>query len=172
MFNLLSSLFRSRPQTELMGYSVLEERCLDGLDDALRLIPPAEKVDLVRALNEVPLLVATESAPLKFLRRESFNFRAAARRLCSYWFYRRKFFGDRAFLPMTITGSGAMSEEDISAFSLGHFVLVGEENSLAPSFFVDRGAVLLNMSPLTQSRCTFYCSLCYVKMSVRLLTEL
>jgi hypothetical protein len=50
-----------------LGNSELHEKFLDGFDDALLLIPPAEKVNLLRALNKVPLLVATESAPLRFL---------------------------------------------------------------------------------------------------------
>jgi hypothetical protein len=59
--------------------------------------------------------VTTESPLVRFLRFENFDPWAAAKRLVSYWEQRKQIFGERAFLPMDMSGNGALAAQDIAA---------------------------------------------------------
>jgi hypothetical protein len=89
------------------------------MQEALRVVPLYEKVDYLKALEVSPQLVMTESDPLRFLRHQNFNAQTAAQGLARYWKRRRELFGERTFLPMTITGDGALSVEDIESINSG-----------------------------------------------------
>lgn len=90
------------------------------LEEAMDLLSEEEKSGYVAATRCVPYLVQTESDPLKFLKCEAYNAWAAARRLAYYWKKRLEIFGDRAFLPLTLSGNGALNEEDIASFYAGY----------------------------------------------------
>jgi hypothetical protein len=77
---------------------------------ALNLIPAEDKKDYVEAVRIAPLLIKTESHPIKFLRSRDFNPWTAAMALVLYWKYRRQLFGRRWLLTLDDTGSGAMDE--------------------------------------------------------------
>jgi hypothetical protein len=80
-------------------------------------ISPEMKVEYMEALRVCPEVVETESAPLLFLRRENFNYWAAALRLVSYWKLRKEAFGADAFLPLQLKlspASGTRSCFDVS----------------------------------------------------------
>ena len=65
-------------------------------------------------------LVQTETDPLQFVRYCNYDLWAGAQRLCLYWTERLALFGpQRAFLPMTLTGQGALTKEDISTIQAG-----------------------------------------------------
>jgi hypothetical protein len=89
------------------------------MQEALRVVPLYEKEDYLKALEVSPQLVMTESDPLRFLRHQNFNAQTAAQGLARYWKRRREIFGERTFLPMTITGDGALSAEDIEFINSG-----------------------------------------------------
>lgn len=93
------------PQEELRAYAQLEL--------AIQLIEPMQKIDYLNALRLAPHLVMIESNPLKFLLHASFNAAAAAQGIVRYWKRRREIFKERAFLPMTITGDGALTQDAI-----------------------------------------------------------
>lgn len=94
------------------------------LDSAIALLPEADKAALLEARALVPDLYEKESPPLRFLRHESFNLWAAARRLAMYWKTRKELFGDRAFLPMNQTGEGTLTRDDIIVLSSGFYTLL------------------------------------------------
>ena len=71
------------------------------LQEAIDKMPYARKDAYQDALKHAPQLVVTESIPAWFLLYEKRNVQAAAQRLTSYWKERKKFFGDKAFLPLT-----------------------------------------------------------------------
>lgn len=50
---------------------------------------------------------------------------AAACRLIKYWEIRNKIFGERGFLPMVMTGHGALTEEDVTGMDVGATLLLG-----------------------------------------------
>lgn len=98
---------------------VIQQRALNHLKEVLEFISPDRKAAYLQALNECPHLVQTESDPLKFLRFEKYNSWSASERLVTYWRKRKEWFGDRAFLPMDLSGNGALSEEDVNYIASG-----------------------------------------------------
>jgi hypothetical protein len=108
---------------ESQGLS-LQHQALTQLEEALATIEDYEKEDYLKALEVAPRLVLLESDPTRFLRFTNFNTAAAARRLVLYWKRRREVFGYRAFLPLTLTGNGALSNEDIESFKTGSAVFL------------------------------------------------
>jgi hypothetical protein len=94
------------------------------LREAIKLIPEEEKADYLEALEVAHHLLTSESDPMKFLRYHNFDVKAAAEDLVRYWKRRRESFGDRAFLPMNISGNGALSTHEIEFFETGVFVFL------------------------------------------------
>jgi hypothetical protein len=69
-------------------------------------------------------MVKTETKFLDFLRTDDFDPWKAAKRLALYWKYRKYYFGERWLLPMTQTGSGALSMEDVKIMRTGYSVFL------------------------------------------------
>lgn len=113
------------PEQHRAGYVALKE--------ALEQLPQEMKAALVEAVRKCPDLVATESDPILFLRREEFNVWAAAFRLALYWKMRKECFGERAFLAITVTdGTCALSAEDISLLRTGFRVVLPDDQQGRP----------------------------------------
>lgn len=81
---------------------------LKPLQKALSSLPASKTQAYRRAEAECPELVSPERKEM-FLEREDNSIDHASRRLARYWEYRSSLFGDRCYLPMTL--SGAMKEE-------------------------------------------------------------
>ena len=80
----------------------------------------SEKRAYETAQEIVPNLVATEIPLRGFLCTEDYDPDKAARRCALYWKYRREVFGDKRWLlPMTQTGTGALTEPDINFLRTG-----------------------------------------------------
>jgi len=111
------------------------------IDDALAGIANEDKLAFLYALEHVPDLIAIESHPAKFLLREDFNVSKAIKRLCLYWKCRYENFGpDRAFLPMTLCGDGAMDQDAIEAFQSGPMIPLQGPDAL---YYADYDHILL-----------------------------
>jgi hypothetical protein len=126
------------------------------MQEALELIP--EKEAYLEAQRRVPFLVATESPPLRFLRHEDFDPSAAAKRLVYYWQQRKEIFGKRAFLPIDLTGNGALDAEDIIVVNTKFVALLPPDQDNRACFYYDRlpmkdGSLYSNES---RSRAIFY----------------
>jgi hypothetical protein len=106
------------------------------MQEALELIP--DKEAYLEAQRRVPFLVATESPPLRFLRREDFDPSAAAKRLVLYWKKRKDIFGKRAFLPLDLSGNGALGAEDIIVVNTKFIALLPPDQDNRPCFYYDR----------------------------------
>jgi hypothetical protein len=132
-----------------------QHQALSQLGVALSMIADYEKEDYVKALEVAPELVSTESDPMRFLRYTNFNVAAAAQSLVLYWKRRRELFGDRAFLPLILTGDGALSNDDLEFIKTGLAVFLPND--------VDGRSVLcidalrrLDDSLERRLRCAFY----------------
>jgi hypothetical protein len=101
-----------------------QHQALTQLGVALSMIPGYEKEDYVKAFKVAPQLVLTESDPMRFLRFTNFNAEAAAQSIVLYWKRRHEVFGERAFLPLTLTGDGALSNDDIDLLKCGEMVFL------------------------------------------------
>lgn len=78
-------------------------------------LPDDHKIGYHQAVEQCPIVVEEESAPIRFLRCEDFDVKQAAIRLAKYWDHRIELFGStRAFLPMTLVGAMA---DDMEAFT-------------------------------------------------------
>jgi hypothetical protein len=125
---------------EFVETDVSVQRSLAQFFDALQMIPYAEKDAYLEALDKCPYLVETESDPIKFLRCESFKPWEAARRLVNYWRYRKIVMEDRAFLPMNLTGKGALRQKEIDFFKIGA-VMCMKDSKGAPVMCFDRSKI-------------------------------
>lgn len=89
-------------------------RARDKLNRVIELIPHQQKNAYLEALQRAPHLVETESDPICFLQCDNYNCWDAANRIVAYWEERRKIFGSKkAFLPLTLVGESALSQEAI-----------------------------------------------------------
>jgi hypothetical protein len=106
-------------------------------------------------------VVDTESSADKFLRYAQDDAFSAAKRICKYWEMRKAHFGDRASLPMTATGSGALSKNDLEVFQSGFIVLLPNDRLNRPVVCYDRSRLeedFESIGPLMENifRCVFY----------------
>lgn len=72
------------------------------------------------ALEVVPQLVRQESKPIDFLRTDDFDPEKAAMRLAMYWKFRKYLFQDRWLLPMTQTGTGTLTMNEVEILRSGY----------------------------------------------------
>jgi hypothetical protein len=137
---------------------LLRRKGLEEIKEALKCIPSQERKSYIKAIQRVPSLVATESNPTFFLRCEKFNASAAAQRLIKYWDFRCEIFGDRAFLPMVQTGTGALSRDDMVVLKTGSVVILSNHESGQVVIYLDRSKLLdfSKHSLESRMRCMFY----------------
>jgi len=90
----------------------------------LESLPPDTKASYVQALEQAPALVQTETDPRRFLRHTRYDAAAAARLLAAHWTQRRALFKDKAFLPLALTGEGALHRTDMALLSCGFLVVL------------------------------------------------
>ena len=77
-------------------------------------IPWEQRRAYTMAFQRNAHVVLTETDPLQFVRMGRYNLLAGAQRLCRYWTERVALFGpERAFLPLSLTGAGALTQEDV-----------------------------------------------------------
>ena len=129
------------------------------LKDAFAIIPEEEKTAYTEALKVAPHLVELESSAERYLRFDNFDPWAAARRIVDYWKARVELFGNRAFRPITLSGNGALNEDDVELFRTGAFMVLPPDSEGRPVIYVDKSR--LSNPHLTvgakQLRCFFYC---------------
>jgi hypothetical protein len=130
----------------------------EEIKQALEGFPSQERKSYTEAIERVPSLVATESNPIVFLRCEKFNATAAAQRLIKYWDVRCEIFGDRAFLPMVQTGTGALSRDDVVVLKTGSVAILPNHESGRVVMYLDRTKLLDQSKSSLEARlrCMFY----------------
>lgn len=94
---------------------------------------------------------------MDFLRTDNMDPNKAAVRLCMYWKYRKQIFEDRWLLPMTQTGHGALSEEDIFYLRTGYTTVI-KRPSGGPVCLIDMSRVPQHPPGHTNTRIVFYCA--------------
>lgn len=114
-----------------------------------------EKRDYMKASEIVPGLVKDESKVIDFLRAEDYDPLKAAKRLALYWQSRKEIFGDRWLLPMTQTGTGAMSMRDVDILRTGYMVLFPNAPN-GPFAIVDHARLPKGVPTTCQMISSFY----------------
>ena len=120
-------------------------------------MPMDRKSAYMQALARSPDLVSTETDSLQFVRYSNYSVPDGAERLVLYWEERRKLFGDeRAFLPLTLTGMGALTSDDAWSLKAGYPALLPTSTSGLQVMLCDQRQVLQNSSTDVQVRGAFY----------------
>ena len=74
----------------------------------------------IEAMARDPRFTQRETDPLQFVRYCNYDLWEGAQRLCLYWMERTQLFGPhRAFLPLALTGTGALTPEDVETLHAG-----------------------------------------------------
>ena len=137
------------------GSEEMRKRACEQLEEAIGLIPDSDKEAYCQAKRTIPDLVEDESPKELFLRHEDYNVWRAARGLVSYWTWRAKLFGSRAFLPLLLAGESALSDRDRACFDKRRYEIL-------PDTFSGYPVLHFNMSVSTPDssfeyhRCLFY----------------
>ncbi|KAL7557786.1 hypothetical protein ACA910_013063 [Epithemia clementina (nom. ined.)] len=134
----------------------LRNRARMHVQEHIRLIPVQYKVAYMEAMAMVPDIVASETDSVQFLRICNYDVWAAARRLVLYWEIRKEVFGDRAFLPLILTGDGALSNEDILQLRAGFPATLPKSRTGLQVVYLDRRQFIKGSTPEMRLRCMFY----------------
>jgi hypothetical protein len=103
------------------------DRSRAHFNEAMASIPRDERAAYMEAMERDPRLVEIESNPDHYLDHAECDPWKAAARMAAYWNARVEFFGDRAFLPLTISGEGAMSQEDVELLQSGFLMVLSND---------------------------------------------
>ncbi|KAL7580648.1 hypothetical protein ACA910_002161 [Epithemia clementina (nom. ined.)] len=123
----------------------------------LESMPPEETAAYFQALSKDAALVLEESDPLIFVRACQYNVFAGVKRLCCYWTERLKLFGpERAFLPLTLTGTGALTHQDLLSLRAGFPALLPDASTGHKCVLFDRRNKVPHATPEGMLRCMFY----------------
>lgn len=80
----------------------------------------------------------------------------AARRAALYWKNRREVFGERAFLPLTLSGNGALKEDEIAMIKTGYMTIMPEDEKGRPIYYHDLSRLTVPFTGESRTRCAFY----------------
>mmetsp|Transcript_2042 Transcript_2042/g.5652 ORF Transcript_2042/g.5652 Transcript_2042/m.5652 type:complete len:259 (+) Transcript_2042:1101-1877(+) len=120
-------------------------------------IPEDAKKAYLQAVEASPKVVETETEALQFVRFCNHDIQAAAKRLCLYWELRLQVFGpDRAFLPLVLSGKGALAPREVKSLLAGFPALLPETKRGQKVFLWDRRQHLPTAIMETHLKCMFY----------------
>ena len=136
--------------------SVQLHKAVADLMSAVDMLPPEKKASFLKARQRCPALVELETTPALFLQHDNYNYWKAAERLAGHWAEREKIFGERAFLPMTQTGHGALTKEDVVTLHTGSHARLAPTRTGQPVVFTDRRRILSSSHRQSRARCFWY----------------
>ncbi|KAL7580617.1 hypothetical protein ACA910_002134 [Epithemia clementina (nom. ined.)] len=127
------------------------------IDAVIRCLPPHETAAYRQAVAKDRDLVQSETDPMQFVRYCKYDVLAGAKRLCFYWTERLKLFGpERAFLPLVLTGTGALTPQDLLTLRAGYPSLLPDTTTGHKCFFADRSCKIPDATTDQLLRCWFY----------------
>ena len=111
----------------------------------------------LQAMKQDSEMVHIETDPIQYVRYCNYDLWAGAQRLCLYWTIRVELFGiQRAFLPLTITGTGALTSEDVITVHCAAICLLPKTRIGQSCILVDRRKLLPNLTAESRLRAIFY----------------
>ncbi|KAL7580682.1 hypothetical protein ACA910_002194 [Epithemia clementina (nom. ined.)] len=139
----------------------LRARVRSYVDGVIRsnnsILPRHETLAYLEAMAKDPELVYEESDPLQFVRYCKYDLWAGAKRLCMYWTERRRLFGpQRAFLPLTLTGTGALTPEDVHNLHAGYPAILPDTVTGRKCVLIDRNNWIRTATDDSKLRAWFY----------------
>ena len=144
-------------QDEVALLPELRGRVRGYVESTIRSMPREETDAYMQALKKCPEVVSTETDSLQFVRYCNYDVTMGAKRLCLYWTERRRLFGEkRAFLPLVLTGTGALSNDDVLTLHAGFPAILPKVRSGQNCVLFDRRKGIPGMSMENHLRCLFY----------------
>ena len=145
------------PNEHLSQLPELRARVRRHVDAVIRCMPPQQTQAYLEAMKRDCDLVQTETDPLVFVRFCKYDIWAGAKRLYLYWMERKKIFGpERAFLPLTLTGTGALTQEDLLTLRGGVPALLPDAITGHKCVLFDRTKRISSVTIDSRLRCQFY----------------
>ncbi|KAL7558479.1 hypothetical protein ACA910_011653 [Epithemia clementina (nom. ined.)] len=140
-----------------LGLDELRYRARNHVQEFIRGMPMSQKVAYIEAVSKAPDIVSFETDSLQFVRCCNYDVSAAAERLVLYWKERKEVFGaNRAFLPLVLTGKGALSTTDVMQLKAGFPTLLPKTRSGQCVVYWDRRQMVQTACANTRNRCAFY----------------
>ena len=144
-------------QDELSQLPRLRARVRHHVRGVIQCLSSSETQAYLEAVRVDADLVQKETDPLQFVRFCDYDLLAGTKRLCLYWTERKRLFGpDRAFLPLTLTGTGALTEQDLLTLRAGFPALLPDLSTGHKCFFFDRRKQVPNVTTENFLRSLFY----------------
>ncbi|KAL7579485.1 hypothetical protein ACA910_007865 [Epithemia clementina (nom. ined.)] len=151
------SSIHNKTEHELAQLPQLRTRVRGHVESIIHAMPRDQTKAYLEARTRAPDITQTESDSLQFVRFCNYDAEAGARRLCYYWTQRRRLFGEiRSFLPLVLTGTGALSSDDLVNLDAGFPSLLPETSTGEKCIFFDRRKGIPGVSIESQLRCLFY----------------
>jgi len=126
------------------------------MKEAVESIAMEEKAAYLEALQRAPHLVATESRNDKFFRYCEGDVWGMAQRICLYWKERKQVFQERAFLPLDLTGRGALTNTEILCLSGGILSVLPPTATGQQVALIDPRQATSTFTAIVSQRCLFY----------------
>ena len=152
----VTSADESQEELKMPATEVPREDCLRELFQAVESLPSEKTAAFWEACDICPDIVDSESDGMLFLRQENFNVWKAAEGIAEYWNVRRNLFRDRAHLPLTQTGNGALTQNDALSVQSGMVAILPKTSDGQSVVIVDRGRSLLQATEESKLRGAFY----------------
>ena len=148
---------------DLSQLPLLRARVRTYVHGVIQCLPSGQNCQAYQeAMQKCPDLVDTESDPIQFVRCCQYDILEAAKRLCRYWTERLKLFGSqRAFLPLVLTGTGALTPEDVHTIFAGYPTILPETNTGRKVVLDDRNNWTQTATDENKLRAWFY-AMCIV----------
>ncbi|KAL7580699.1 hypothetical protein ACA910_002206 [Epithemia clementina (nom. ined.)] len=122
-------------------------------DLAVHYVPFQQSQAYLQAMANDSALVQSETDPIQFVRSSQYDVWAGTQRLCLYWTERLALFGSpRAFLPLTLTGTGALTLTDIQTLHAGYPALLPDSLAGPKCVLVDRRNLLPGSATSLETR--------------------
>ncbi|KAL7580632.1 hypothetical protein ACA910_002148 [Epithemia clementina (nom. ined.)] len=145
------------PTEDLSQLPYLRARVRQHVQRVIECLPQEQSQAYHQAIEKDALLVQTETDPVQFVRYCEYDVYAGAKRLCHYWNERLSLFGpERAFLPLVLTGTGALTTEDLLPLRAGFPSLLPDTTTGRSCIFFDRRNLVPNVKTENLLRSCFF----------------
>ncbi|KAL7580673.1 hypothetical protein ACA910_002185 [Epithemia clementina (nom. ined.)] len=143
---------------DLSQLPLLRARIRGYMDGIIRsIMPPHRSQAYFEAVARDAELVQIESDPLQFLRCCKYDIWKGCERLCRYWSERKELFGpQRAFLPLTLTGTGALTNDDVHTLYAGYPAILPDTTTGRQCVLEDRNNWVVGATTESKLRAWFY----------------
>ena len=134
-----------------------QEALLQDLEEqvvrSLQLLDLDVAGEFYEAKSFAPALVERETRAADFLRAEDFHTLRASFRLAMYWKTRKEIFGERWLLPMSMTGAGTLTPDQVELLRTGFMSMPSSEDQ---AVFINDESRLPKGVPLYNPAIFFY----------------